>query len=79
MGAPIRSERVRHGDGCSMSFGRPSPLGDCARCDELRGGAPAREGWNARRKSEARAIAREVARHSCARRGCGPVCTFGDW
>lgn len=22
---------------------------------------------------------RELASHDCKARGCGPVCTFGDW
>ena len=36
---------TKHGAACVMAFGRPSPVGDCARCDELRAGSPARNGW----------------------------------
>jgi len=77
---------TKHSENCSMSFGRKSPLGECARCDELRAGAAPRAGWqkdyfarqtsDAQRREEIRA---HFASHKHTSGGCGCVCTFGDW
>ena len=60
-------------------FGRLSPKGQCARCDELRAGAKARQGYNARAKADEARFRRELAAHDCKRSGCMMVCTFGDY
>lgn len=77
-GAPI----LKHGPECVMAFGKKSPAGVCARCDELTAGAAPRAGWQgpyyARKAAEAARLAR-MPKHDCARSGCGPVCTWGDW
>jgi len=61
------------------AFGRLAQLGTCPRCDELRKGAAPRKGWGqAKREREAQFV-REIKAHDCKVRGCGPVCTFGDY
>lgn len=79
---------IKHGADCSMSFGRPSPAGDCARCDELRSGAAPRAGWQGayyeRKQREERQWSESLAQHFAPggphdSGKCGPVCTFGDW
>lgn len=35
----ITTATTKHGNECTMSFGRPSKFGVCKRCDELREGA----------------------------------------
>lgn len=67
---------TKHGDSCSMAFGRFSKEGDCARCDELRTGAPARGGWGRRKRESWR---EEIRKHDCEKSRCGPVCTAFDW
>ena len=59
-----------------MSFGRKDM--SCPRCVELSKGAPARKGWVSRQVMDMQRV-REIRAHDCAVRGCGPVCTFGDW
>lgn len=79
---------TKHGPACRMAFGRLSPAGDCERCDELREGAPARDGWQrgyfakSRREETQRAAA--IAAHFApggphSQGKCGPVCTAFDW
>ena len=50
----------------------------CPRCDELVAGAAPVLWANSRRDDDVRR-AREVRAHRCDLRGCGSVCTFGDW
>jgi len=59
-------------------FGRLAKRGECRRCDELRFGAPAVQ-WNTSRRDADRQRCEEIRAHDCKARGCGPVCTFGDW
>lgn len=76
------SANTKHGPECSMSFGRPSPVGCCARCDELRAGAAPRDGWQKahfERKRREEEHARNAPKHDCKKSGCLPICTFGDW
>ena len=67
-------------------FGRKTP--GCPRCDELLAGAAPvvwGNGWQdatARRLGFRNDDARrtyEIRHHDCAVRGCGSVCTFGEW
>lgn len=70
-------------------FGRRAPEGECARCDELRAGAPPREAPPAIRNSsrdhnggyptdaEHERHFRPGGPHATGQ--CGPVCTFGQW
>ncbi len=73
---------AKHNDSCVMAFGRPSPIGICARCDELRAGSAPRKGWNTRAMKDA-ARSKEIHAHFASeyhRSGkCGVVCTFGEW
>lgn len=71
--------KTRHGDRCSLAFGRLSPEGECARCDELRGGARPRQGWGARQRQQEEATLRAIRNHDCQQARCGPVCTAFDW
>jgi hypothetical protein len=65
------------------SFGRLASPGACARCDELRAGAPARRfAWAERsRRDRAAEAARleAIRKHDCRAAGCGPVCVAFDW
>ena len=82
---------TRHGAVCSMAFGRPSPLGDCARCDELRAGHPARAGWQGAYYSPSAVAMRAAADAYDPCRVCdeerrtgrtlhvGGVCTANQW
>ena len=77
---------TKHGNQCSMAFGRKSPAGQCARCDELSAGAAPRAAqydYGRKAREEAKtlaAIKNHFAPGSAHSRGlCGPVCTFGDW
>jgi hypothetical protein len=54
-------------------YGRKTP--GCPRCDQLIAGA-APVVWSIRRDMPSMA---EIRGHNCKERGCGPVCTFGDW
>ena len=83
----VTNSRTKHGEQCTMVFGRKSPSGECARCDELRAGAPSRAGWQkpyctSKARDEARVLAGIEAHFAPsgphARGECGPVCTFGD-
>jgi hypothetical protein len=59
------------------NFGRR--ITGCPRCAELIAGAPARLGWGAAKRVADASFIREIREHDCKARGCGPVCTFGDW
>lgn len=74
---PVRAPagKARHTCG-GPAFGRLMP--GCPRCDELRAGAPRREGWGSRARQLEAARSAAIRAHDCARSGCGPVCTFGD-
>lgn len=50
----------------------------CPRCDELLAGARPRS-WGPSRKQLDQRFAADVRAHNCQTRGCGPVCTFGEW
>lgn len=58
---------------------RERPVPGCRRCTELSTGAPARQGWRQQQQARDQAFTRALAAHDCARAGCLPVCTFGDW
>ena len=58
------------------TFGRLAPNGECARCDELRAGAPVRQ-WAGRPTKPMRTY--DHIPHDCTKSHCGIVCTFGDW
>ena len=60
-----------------LVFGRREA--GCPRCAELDQGAqPVRWKCDSVSANEARRM-REVKAHDCKARGCGPICTFGDW
>ena len=70
--------------GKALPFGKLAPEGQCVRCDELRGGAPARQ-WRGRRSADPlySTVVDRVAEYqahlvSVAHKSC-TVCTFGDW
>lgn len=74
--------------GMPRPFGRKAPAGECARCDELLAGAPARTlNWVDNRAQAANDDAqrtREINGHFAPGGAhntgkCGAVCTFGDW
>lgn len=73
--------KTRHNDSCVMAFGRPSPAGQCPRCDELRNGAKPRAGWNAQKAADESRRLAAIRHHytsgECART-CGPVCVRFD-
>ncbi len=84
-----KSTTTRHTCG-GPSFGRLTA--GCPRCDELLAGAePVRWAGQGRRTrcacgqltepGEFTNLCRscQIARHDCAARGCGPVCTAFDW
>lgn len=78
MSTQVFVKNVKHTCG-GPKFGRLAPVGECPRCDQLHEGAPARAGWSdGKRRAEA-SFLREVKNHDCKARGCGPVCTFGEW
>ena len=57
-------------------FGQKTP--GCPRCDELlAGAAPVK--WAHTQREEDRRLVADILAHDCRVRGCGPVCTFGDW
>lgn len=71
---------TKHGNDCTMAFGRYSPEGKCARCDELRAGASPRSGWRSNmRRQNTRSMLETIKAHDCAKSGCGPVCTAFDY
>jgi hypothetical protein len=73
--------KTKHGDGCRMAFGRLSAAGECARCDELASGAPARS-WSAParyRGQTEKARIEAIRAHNCKAARCGTICTYGDW
>lgn len=66
---------------CTRVFSRLTKAGACARCDELRSGSPAREGWgdNKRRNDALRCAAiHHHYRSGECERTCGPVCVRFD-
>lgn len=67
-----------------MAFGKFTKVaGVCPRCDELKAGAPSRDGWQKQyyttKKKHEEQFNRELKAHNCQASKCGPVCTFGDW
>lgn len=58
-------------------FGRR--VDGCPRCAELNAGAKPVQWSGARKAQELIAFRAELAAHDCKARGCGPVCTFGEW
>lgn len=75
---------TKHGAECVMAFGRKSPEGVCARCDELWTGAAPRASWHAKHFAKEQAKLDGIKAHFApgsphSRGACGPVCTFGDW
>ena len=70
-----KSNTTKHTCGGPV-FGQKTP--GCPRCDELlAGAAPVK--WAISPREEDRRLAAAIRAHDCSRRGCGPVCTFGDW
>lgn len=69
--------KTTHADTCTMSFGRKDP--NCPRCQELLAGAAPRKGWGQLKREQEAAFRNALRTHNCATRGCGSVCTFGDW
>jgi len=67
---------TKHSPDCRAAFGRRDAA--CPRCRELAAGATPR-GWAARAAREDAARAAAARAHDCAKSGCGPVCTHGDW
>jgi hypothetical protein len=61
-----------------LIFGRR--VAGCPRCAELDAGAPARQGWGAKKRAdEARRLA-AIRNHNCKASGCNAVCcTAFDW
>jgi hypothetical protein len=58
------------------SFGRLQA--SCARCQELKAGAPAvRWAMGSKQREEQRRA--DIRNHNCKQAKCGPVCTFGEW
>ena len=73
-----KSTTTKHtcNDGHGPAFGKKTP--GCPRCDELlNGAAPVK--WAISQREEDRRLAAAIRAHDCRTRGCGPVCTFGDW
>lgn len=74
---------IKHKADCKMAFGRKDPT--CQRCQELLAGAPARTrfgantAWYELKKKNDANTARWLKEHDCAKAGCGPICTYGDW
>ena len=59
-------------------FGRK--VDGCPRCAELLAGAATIVWPGMVRRAEMAAEQSRAARtHNCTERGCGPVCTFGQW
>jgi len=58
-------------------FGRR--VDGCPRCAELDAGAPPIVWASTRRAEEEERFRRALKDHDCKARGCGPICTFGDW
>lgn len=73
---------TKHNHLCSMAFGKPSPVGYCPRCDELRSGAPARAGWQklyfASKRERDERWRKALRDHDCKQAGCLAICVFGD-
>lgn len=70
---------TKHSDSCTMSFGRKSLPGICARCDELRDGAKPRA-WAISNDKQRCAEIKSHFESEYHRSGkCGVVCTFGEW
>lgn len=73
----------QHNEKCRMAFGRPTKeVGACPRCDELRAGAPARQGYGLSRSQKATREAQfraSLKAHDCKKSNCSYICTFGDW
>jgi hypothetical protein len=67
---------TKHKADCSMVFGRKDPT--CPRCQELLAGSAPRPRFGGRCLTMAAKPSR-FEPHDCRERGCGPVCTFGDW
>lgn len=61
----------------TVVFGRK--VDGCPRCEELKAGAKAVQGWGAFRKQQDARFVRDLRAHDCKKSNCGPVCTFGDW
>ena len=63
------------------AFGRRAP--GCARCDELKAGAPARVGWQAdyyaNKARQDAALSLAIRNHDCQASRCGIVCTAFQW
>lgn len=69
------------------AFGRRAE--GCPRCDELKNGAPARDGWQkayfgrkAEERRQSELMDQNVRNGLCvcgARKGHAVVCTFGEW
>lgn len=74
--------KTKHSNECNRVF--KSYDEKCARCLELKNGAPAREGWQ-KSYFERKAHENNLAKipHSCytqtGERRCAVVCTFGEW
>lgn len=51
----------------------------CPRCQELAAGLNPRAGWSDHKRAFKAASIAAIRAHDCKKRGCGPVCTFGDW
>lgn len=62
-----------HIQGCKRAFSNYDM--SCARCVELANGAKAQ----VRKETESERMCREIKAHDCKARGCGIVCTFGQW
>ena len=71
------AEKTAHAPDCRMAFGRKDP--SCPRCQELLAGAAPRRGWGSLAREHEAERVRAIQAHNCKARGCGPVCTFGDW
>jgi hypothetical protein len=71
----------KHSSQCQMSFGRKDRK--CHRCVEIINGAPSRSGWQKQyytnKKRDEEMTISDIKSHDCAKSGCGPVCTYGEW
>jgi hypothetical protein len=69
-----------HSTECKMAFGRKDK--ECARCQELLTGAPARKGWQENYFESRKNGEEEIKQHFQSERHkfgkCGTICTFGD-
>lgn len=68
---------TQHAENCRRNWGKKDP--NCPRCRELIGGAEPRAAWGSRKRAQEQALIKAIKAHDCAKSGCGPVCTFGDW